>query len=30
MLLCVAFFTVAERKILGAIHRRKGPNMVGF
>ena len=26
----VAFFTVAERKVLGAIHRRRGPNMVGF
>jgi NADH-quinone oxidoreductase subunit H len=28
--IAVAFFTVAERKILGAIHRRRGPNMVGF
>ena len=26
----VAFFTVAERKVLGAIHRRRGPSLVGF
>lgn len=30
LLLSVAFFTVAERKIMGAIQRRKGPNVVGF
>jgi len=30
MLLAVAYFTVAERKIMGAIQRRKGPNVVGF
>ena len=30
MLLVVAFFTVAERKIMGAIQRRRGPNLVGF
>ena len=30
MLLAVAFFTVAERKIMGSIQRRKGPNVVGF
>jgi len=26
----VAFFTVAERKILAKIHRREGPSIVGF
>jgi len=30
LLLCVAFLTLAERKILAAIQRRKGPNVVGF
>lgn len=30
VLIAVAFFTVAERKIMGAIQRRKGPNVVGF
>jgi NADH-quinone oxidoreductase subunit H len=30
VLLGVAYFTLAERKILGAIQRRKGPNVVGF
>jgi NADH-quinone oxidoreductase subunit H len=29
-LIAVAFFTVAERKIMGAIQRRRGPNVVGF
>jgi len=26
----VAFFTLAERKILAKIHRREGPSIVGF
>jgi NADH-quinone oxidoreductase subunit H len=30
LLISVAFFTVAERKIMGAIQRRRGPNVVGF
>jgi NADH-quinone oxidoreductase subunit H len=30
MLLAVAFFTVAERKIMGAVQRRRGPNVIGF
>ncbi len=30
LLICVAYFTIAERKIMGSIQRRKGPNLVGF
>ena len=30
VLIAVAFFTVAERKIMGAIQRRRGPNVTGF
>lgn len=30
LLVSVAFFTVAERKIMGAIQRRRGPNVIGF
>ena len=29
ILISVAYFTLAERKIMGAIHRRRGPNVVG-
>jgi len=30
VLLTVAFFTIAERKLLASIQRRRGPNVVGF
>ena len=30
LLISVAYFTLAERKIMGTIQRRKGPNVVGF
>jgi NADH-quinone oxidoreductase subunit H len=30
ILLAVAYFTVSERKVMAAIQRRKGPNVVGF
>lgn len=30
VLIAVAFFTVAERKIMGSIQRRRGPNVIGF
>lgn len=30
LLISVAFFTLAERKIMGAIQRRRGPNVIGF
>ena len=29
LLIAVAYFTLAERKIMGAIQRRRGPNVVG-
>lgn len=29
-LLTIAFFTIAERKLLASIQRRKGPNVTGF
>ena len=29
LLISVAYFTLAERKIMGAMQRRKGPNLVG-
>lgn len=30
LLISVAYFTLAERKIMGAIQRRKGPNVIGW
>ena len=30
LLISVAYLTIAERKIMGAIQRRKGPNDIGF
>lgn len=30
LLVCIAFFTLAERKIIAAVQRRRGPNVVGF
>lgn len=30
LLISVAYFTIAERKIMGSIQRRRGPNVVGF
>jgi NADH-quinone oxidoreductase subunit H len=30
ILLSVAYLTLAERKIMGAMQQRKGPNVVGF
>jgi len=30
LLISVAYFTLAERKLLGSIQRRRGPNVIGF
>jgi len=30
LLIAVAYFTIAERKIMGAIQRRRGPNVTGY
>ena len=30
LLISVAYFTLVERKVLGAIQRRKGPNVIGI
>jgi NADH-quinone oxidoreductase subunit H len=30
LLVAVAYFTIAKRKIMGSIQRRRGPNVVGF
>lgn len=30
LLVTIAYYTIAERKIMAAIQRRRGPNVVGF
>jgi NADH-quinone oxidoreductase subunit H len=30
ILVCIAYFTLSERKIIAAVQRRKGPNMLGL
>jgi NADH:ubiquinone oxidoreductase subunit H len=30
VLICIAYLTLTERKIIGSIQARKGPNVVGF
>jgi NADH-quinone oxidoreductase subunit H len=30
LLVAIAYYTLAERKIMAAIQRRRGPNVVGF
>jgi NADH-quinone oxidoreductase subunit H len=30
ILISVAFFTLFERKVMASIHKRRGPNVVGF
>ena len=30
LLISVAYFTIAERKIMGSMQRRRGPNVIGF
>jgi NADH:ubiquinone oxidoreductase subunit H len=30
ILVTVAYYTGAERKIMGAVHRRRGPNVTGI
>jgi NADH-quinone oxidoreductase subunit H len=30
LIVAVAFFTVLERKVLAAVQRRRGPNMLGI
>ena len=30
LIIAVAYYTLAERKVMAAIQRRKGPNVVGF
>jgi NADH-quinone oxidoreductase subunit H len=30
LLIIIAYYTIAERKIMAAIQRRRGPNVVGF
>jgi len=30
ILIAVAYYTAAERKVMGSIHRRRGPNVTGL
>jgi len=30
LLITIMFYTVAERKVMASIQRRRGPNVVGF
>tara|TARA_B110000977_G_C10839579_1_gene401430 strand:- start:304 stop:579 length:276 start_codon:yes stop_codon:yes gene_type:complete len=30
LLISVAYFTLVERKLMGSIQRRRGPNVIGF
>jgi NADH-quinone oxidoreductase subunit H len=30
ILITIAFFTLAERKVIASIQRRRGPNVVGY
>lgn len=30
LLISVAYFTLAERKVMGSIQRRRGPNVIGY
>ena len=30
LILCTAYFTLSERKVMAAIQRRVGPNVVGL
>jgi len=30
LLIIIMFYTVAERKVMASIQRRRGPNVVGF
>jgi NADH:ubiquinone oxidoreductase subunit H len=30
VILCIAFFTLLERKVMSSVQRRRGPNIVGM
>mgnify|MGYP001303792592 CR=1 FL=1 len=30
LLISVAYFTLVERKVMGSIQRRRGPNVIGY
>jgi NADH-quinone oxidoreductase subunit H len=30
LLVAIAYYTIAERKIMASVQRRRGPNVVGF